>query len=112
MFQTRRRVALAATLALCFGIFAAAGIDVAAAAGDRQDRATVVDLNHAGAEELTAVPGIGETMARRIVEWRDEHGPFRRVEDLMKIKGIGEKSFQKMRPYVRVSQVAKNSGND
>ena len=112
MFQTRRGIVLAATLALCIGIVAVAGIDAAAAAGERQDRATVVDLNRAGAEELTAVPGIGATMALRIVEWRDEHGPFRRVEDLMKVKGIGEKSFQKMRPYVRVSQVSKNLDNE
>jgi len=43
-------------------------------------------------------------MARRIVEWRDEHGPFRRVEDLMKVKGIGEKSLEKMRPHVTVAK--------
>jgi competence protein ComEA len=41
-------------------------------------------------------------MAKRIVAWREEHGPFRRVEDLIKVKGIGEKTFQKLRPYVTV----------
>ena len=47
---------------------------------------------------------IGKAMAGRIVAFRDEHGPFKRVEDLMKIKGIGEKSFEKIRPYVKVSK--------
>lgn len=63
-----------------------------------------VDLNEANAEQLTAVPGIGETLAARIVAFREEHGPFRRVEDLLKVRGIGEKSFQKLRPHVTVKK--------
>ena len=68
------------------------------------DDRTPVDINKATVEGLTAIPGIGKVMAQRIVAWREEHGPFRRVEDLMKIKGIGEKSFDKIRPYVKVSK--------
>jgi competence protein ComEA len=63
-----------------------------------------VDLNRASEEELMTVPGIGKTTAGRIVAFRDEHGPFERVEDLLKIKGIGEKSFQKLSAYVKVSR--------
>ena len=63
-----------------------------------------VDLNSADEQELTAIPGIGEAIARRIVEWREEHGPFRRVEDLLKVKGIGEKSLQRLRPHVTVGE--------
>ena len=63
-----------------------------------------VDINKASAAELTAIPGVGDTLAQRIVEFREKQGPFRRVEDLLKIKGIGEKSFQKMRPHVKVSE--------
>ena len=62
-----------------------------------------VDLNRAGTEELATVPGIGKALAQRIVEFREEHGPFKRVEDLMKVKGIGEKSFAKIRPHVTVA---------
>lgn len=61
-----------------------------------------VDLNQASAEELTTIPGVGLALAQRIVEFREKEGPFRRVEDLMKVKGIGEKSFQKMRQHVKV----------
>ncbi len=63
-----------------------------------------VDLNEASLGELTAIPGIGDTMAQRILDWRAENGPFRQVDDLMKVKGIGEKSLEKIRPYVKVSK--------
>lgn len=63
-----------------------------------------LDLNRASAKELTRLPGVGEAIAQRIVDFRDEHGPFKRVEDLLKVKGIGEKSFEKIRPYVRVGK--------
>ena len=63
-----------------------------------------LELNSATADALTAIPGIGTVMADRIVSWRNEHGPFRRVEDLMKVKGIGEKLFEKIRPYVKVGK--------
>ena len=61
-----------------------------------------LDINTATAEELQALPGIGTAMANRIVAFRDEHGAFRRVEDLMRVKGIGEKSFKKLRPAIKV----------
>jgi len=62
----------------------------------------VVDLNTASAEELSTVPGIGPALAQRILEFREKEGRFQRVEDLMKVKGIGEKSFQKLRPHFKV----------
>jgi competence protein ComEA len=49
--------------------------------------AAKIDLNTAGVEELQTLPGIGPALARRIVEHRREHGPFRRVEDLLEVKG-------------------------
>ncbi len=66
--------------------------------------AVSVDLNTASAEELQSVPGIGQSLAARIIELRDKEGPFRRVEDLLKVKGIGEKSFEKIRPYVKIGK--------
>lgn len=65
---------------------------------------TVVDLNKASAEQLQAIRGIGPVLAQRIVEFRDDNGPFERVEDIMKVKGIGEKSFQKIRPFLKVEK--------
>lgn len=89
-------------LAVLVGAGALAG--PASGAASKSDTALPVDLNTASADELAEVPGIGPTMAQRIVDWREQNGPFERVEDLMKVKGIGEKSIEKLRPYVKVSK--------
>jgi competence protein ComEA len=74
----------------------------AARDGDSNRPVAPVDLNKASESQLVEVPGIGPSLAKRIVEFRKENGDFRRVEDLLKIRGIGEKSFQKIRPHVTV----------
>lgn len=53
-----------------------------------------VDLNHATARELEALPGIGETLAKRIVAYRSIHGPFETVEELLKVEGIHESTLR------------------
>jgi len=59
-----------------------------------------VDLNRASREELELLPGIGPAYAERIVAYREEHGPFKRKEDLMRVKGIGKKRFKDLEPYI------------
>jgi len=59
-----------------------------------------VDINQADWPELTQLPGIGETLARRIVATRAQRGPFAGHEDLMHVKGIGPKTLERMRPYL------------
>jgi competence protein ComEA len=61
-----------------------------------------VSVNLATAEELERLPGIGPVLARRIVEDRSRNGQYRRVEDLLRVKGIGPRTLEKLRPYVRV----------
>lgn len=61
-----------------------------------------LDLNRATAEDLQAVPGIGPALARRIITYREGHGPFTRVEDLLEVKGIGEKSLAKIQHYLAI----------
>lgn len=61
-----------------------------------------LDLNAASLEELTALPGIGPARARAILEWREESGPFRYVEDLIQVPGIGEGIFAGLEGYVTV----------
>ena len=62
-----------------------------------------VDLNRASAQELDALPGIGPVLADRIVHHRMEHGPFRRVEDLAAVRGIGPRALERLRPRVVVA---------
>ena len=63
-----------------------------------------VDLNGATAQELEQLPGIGPKMAARLIAWREKHGVFRSVEDLKKVRGIGEKTFTKLAPLVKVEE--------
>lgn len=65
--------------------------------------AGVVNVNTASAAELERLPGVGETVALRIVEHREKNGAFKSVEDLMLVRGIGEKSFERIKPYVATS---------
>ncbi|MDR7433778.1 MAG: helix-hairpin-helix domain-containing protein [Armatimonadota bacterium] len=68
-------------------------------------REGVIDLNKASVAELEALPGIGPVLARRIVEYRSKAGPFRRVEELLKVRGVGPKLVAKLRPYVTVREL-------
>lgn len=63
---------------------------------------TVVNLNTAPVEQLETLPGIGPRAAQRIVEYRTKNNGFKKVEELMKVQGIGEKSFLKLRPLVTI----------
>ncbi len=61
-----------------------------------------VELNTATAAELQTLPRVGERTAQRIIEYREEHGGFRKIEDLMNVRGIGERTFLRLRPLIRV----------
>jgi competence protein ComEA len=63
----------------------------------------VVNINQASAEELARLPRVGAKLAGRIVEHRSQHGAFKRPEDLMQVKGVGEKFFTTLKPYLAVS---------
>ncbi len=60
-----------------------------------------VDINEADWPELMQLPGIGKTLAHRIVESRKTAGPFADINDLRRVQGIGPKIFERMRPYLR-----------
>ncbi|MDF0667002.1 MAG: helix-hairpin-helix domain-containing protein [Nitrospira sp.] len=62
-----------------------------------------LDLNHASTHELESLPGIGAVMAQRVVAFRTSVGGFRTVEDLREVKGIGAKTFDRLKPLVAVS---------
>jgi competence protein ComEA len=64
---------------------------------------TPVNLNTATAADLQGLPGVGAATARLIIEHREKNGGFKKIEELMNIKGIGEKSFLKLKPMVTVA---------
>ncbi|MGH7227751.1 MAG: ComEA family DNA-binding protein [Nitrospiraceae bacterium] len=68
-----------------------------------------LDINRATVEELQGLPGIGEVLARRVVERRTARGSFSRIEDLLEVKGIGEKRLNSLRPLILVGNPAKTS---
>jgi competence protein ComEA len=91
------------------------GIAVSAAAVSAQNKATTpkaaatataaapVNLNTATVEQLATIPGVGPRMAERIIDYRQKNGGFKKVEDLMNVSGVGEKSFLKMKPLITVT---------
>lgn len=60
-----------------------------------------ININTAAKEELIALPGIGEVTADRIIIYRDEKKGFKKIEDLMNVKGIGKKKFEKIKEYIK-----------
>ncbi len=86
-------------------------ISVPALAGEPDSKAkppaqilSRLDLNTAAEADLVRLPRIGPVMAKRIVEYRQTHGPFKRLEDLRKVKGIGAKTYAKLAPLLVVVQ--------
>lgn len=61
-----------------------------------------IDINAAGKDELMALPGIGEVLAQRILDHREEHGPFLHVEGLMNVEGIGEKRMEEILELITI----------
>ena len=75
---------------------------LAATLAAKEPPAAPVNVNTATVEQLQTLPGVGPVMAREIVRYREKNGPFRRVEELLIIRGISKKKLARMRPYVRV----------
>ena len=96
------RTLAAALLAIAFAAPAMVHAQNATSASS-SDKTALVNINTATAAEFEALPGIGPKMAQRIVEYREKNGGFKKIEDLMNVKGIGEKSFLKLKPLISVA---------
>lgn len=79
------------------------GSHPAVAEGEASSSHKVVNINQATSAELARLPRVGAKLADRIVSHRKEHGPFKRIEDLMEVKGVGEKFFSTLKPYLTVT---------
>ena len=65
-----------------------------------------INLNTATQAQLESLPGVGAKAAQRILEYRKQNGNFKKIEDLMNVKGFGEKTFLKLKPLLTVSEKA------
>ena len=103
-----KRIVLVLATVLSLGSAAAFAQDAPkSSAGNAQ----TLNLNTATVSQLEALPGIGPSTAERIVEYRQKSGGFKKVEDLMNVQGIGEKSFLKLKPLISVAPArAERSG--
>ena len=63
-----------------------------------------LNLNQATLEELETLPGIGPVLAQRIIDYRDAHGGFHSVSELLEVEGLGEKTYEKLSDYVKVGE--------
>ncbi|HOX41546.1 MAG TPA: helix-hairpin-helix domain-containing protein [bacterium] len=63
-----------------------------------------IDLNTAGVSELDGLPGIGKTYAQRIIDYRNQNGPFQSIDQIKKVKGIGEKTFEKLKDQIMIGR--------
>lgn len=63
-----------------------------------------LEINTATAADLEALPGIGPVLAQRIIDYRQKHGQFKKIDDLIKVSGIGPKNLEKIKPYLIISE--------
>jgi competence protein ComEA len=107
------RTTLSIAFALC--LLLAAGTPVIASPLQNPAPAvekSALNLNAATLDQLETLPGIGRKVAERILEYRTKSGGFKKIEELMNVKGIGEKSFLKIKPLITVGKTDKASGGD
>ena len=95
----RPLLAASFVLGLCFCLAspASAADSVSPADGKK------LNINQASAEQLAFLPRVGAKAAQRVVDYRKSKGPFARPEDLMEVKGFGEKKFEQLKPYLTIS---------
>jgi competence protein ComEA len=103
MIRTILTVAVLATTLTMAGPVARAFAEDRPPQPSSQTAAPALNLNTATQADLEKLPGVGAATAKQILEYRQKNNGFKKVEELMNIKGIGEKSFLKLKPLVTVA---------
>lgn len=91
---------------LCFSLLLF--LSASLSANKKKPPAKPVNINTATSEELQQVPGIGPATAQKILQMRKSYGPFKSVDDLLAIRGLGQKRLDKMRKYLTVGIAAQS----
>lgn len=101
--MTLRPIVRALTIPVLGLALSAISAHPAVAEGDASPSHRAVNINQATSAELAHLPRVGTKLADRIVAHRTQHGPFKRAEDLMEVKGVGDKMFATLKPYLTVA---------
>jgi competence protein ComEA len=102
MFRTALSIIVCSCL-LCAWPASAAQSKSTTRAAAKPPSSAIVNLNTASATDLEGLPGIGAKTAARIVEYRQKNGPFKKIEELMNVRGVGEKNFLKLKPQITIA---------
>lgn len=100
MFSQTRRIAVSTALLLALLTSASAALAAEPAKKPAESAKKTVNINSADVSQLAFLPRIGLSVAQRVIDFRKQNGPFKRTEDLMLVRGIGEKTFLLIKPYV------------
>ena len=98
----RRLIAVAALAAVLTTPLAAQAKGGAQAPGAKPLVSGTININTASAADLQRLPGIGAKTASRVIDYRQKNGPFKKVEELMNVRGVGEKNFLKLKDHISV----------
>jgi competence protein ComEA len=106
MFRTVLSIVAVASLAATLPAVVVSAQDKPTAAAPRAAAkpasTATVNINTASATDLEGLPGVGAKTAARIVEYRQKNGPFKKIEELMNVRGLGEKNFLKLKSQLTV----------
>jgi competence protein ComEA len=97
------RIVTVVLLVLGLAVATAAAQDAPRRSSPTSSASAPINLNTATVAQLESLPGIGKATAERILEYRQKNGSFKKVEDLMNVRGVGEKSFLTLKPLITVA---------
>lgn len=102
MIQFKKLVSMFVVLLVCLFVCVNGYSATEKASGASSKNSKLININTAGVDRLVTLPRIGEKIAQRIIDYREKNGKFKKPADIMKVKGIGEKTFERFKDLITV----------